>query len=168
MGLEHSYLLQLCKADFCLKVGELVEAENILSRLPDCLSPEMMMLRASLLSRQGNEYAAIKLLLSQPHRCPRHVGYYRQLLNHMIEGKDAVNIMPCAHEALSKFGNILKFSIITTLNLYNRQPGLAKFCAAPADFCKYSAHINQHWQPVGDLRDEWAGGLDPILKFQNY
>ena len=98
VGLKQSYLLQLCKADFCLKVGELVEAERILSRLPDCLSPEMMMLRASLLSRQGNEHAAIKLLLSQLHRCPRHVRYYRQLLNHMIEGKDAVNVMPCAHE----------------------------------------------------------------------
>lgn len=86
-----------------------------------------MMLRASLLSRQGNEYAAIKLLLSQLHRCPRHVGYYRQLLNHMIEGKDAVNIMPCAHEALSKFGEHPEILYhFTTLNLFKRQPGLAK------------------------------------------
>ena len=43
----------------------------------------------------------------------------------MIDGKDAKNVMPCALEALSKFGEhpqILHH--FTTLNLYKRQPGL--------------------------------------------
>ena len=126
-GLEHSYLLQLCKADFYLKAGELSKSEEILNGLPDFLCPEMVMLRASLVSRKESEHAAIELLLSQLHRCPRHIGYYRQLLNHMIEGKDAVNVMPCALEALSKFGEHPEILYhFTALNLYKRQPGLAK------------------------------------------
>ena len=34
-GLEHSLLLQLCKADFYLKAGELLKSEEMLSGLPD-------------------------------------------------------------------------------------------------------------------------------------
>ena len=126
-GLDDSRLLQLCKADFSLKVGELSEAENILNTFSDCFSPEMAMLKASLLSSMGHEDAAVELLLSQLHRCPRHVRYYGQLLGHMIKGKDAKNVMPCALESLSKFGEhpeILHH--FTALNLYKRQPGLAK------------------------------------------
>ena len=85
------------------------------------------MLQATLLSKKGNEQAAIELLLSQLHRCSDHIRYHRQLLNHMIEGKDAINIMPCAHKTLSRFGehpDILY--LFTTLNLYKRQPALAK------------------------------------------
>ena len=63
-GIEQSLLLQLCKADFSLKVGNLLEAENILSRFNECICPEMAMLQASLLSKKGHEQAAIELLLS--------------------------------------------------------------------------------------------------------
>ena len=126
-GIDESRLLQLCKAAYCLKTGDLLEAKNILNFSSHCICPEMAMLRASLLSKMGDEQAAIELLLSNLYRCPRHIRYYRQLLNHMIDGKDAKNVMSCAHEALSKFGEhpqILHH--FTTLNLYKRQPGLAK------------------------------------------
>ena len=45
----------------------------------------------------------------------------------MIDGKDSQNILACANQALSIFGehpHILHH--FTTLNLYKRQPGLAK------------------------------------------
>ena len=52
-GIEQSLLLQLCKPDFSLKVGNLLQAENILSRFNECICPEMAMLQASLLSKKG-------------------------------------------------------------------------------------------------------------------
>ena len=126
-GVDNSPLLQLCKADFYLKVDDLPKAEEMLRALPDFICPEMLMLQASLLSKQGREQAAIELLISQLHRCPNNIRYYRQLLNHIIEGKDAKNVMPCAHEALSKFGENPEILYhFTTINLYKRQPGLAK------------------------------------------
>ena len=67
-GEDSSPLLQLCKADYYLKVGELDKAETSLGRLPSCICPEMAMLQATLLSKKGNEQAAIELLLSQLHR----------------------------------------------------------------------------------------------------
>ena len=127
LDLEHSYLLQLCKAAYYLATGNLPDAEHALSRIPGLLSPEMAMLKASLLSKKGDESAAIQLLLSQLHRCPAHIRYYRQLLCHMIDGKDGLNVMACAHEALSKFGEHPEILYhFTTLNLYKRQPGLAR------------------------------------------
>ena len=77
--------------------------------------------------KAGSHQDAIELLISQLHRCPHNIRYYRQLLNHIIEGKDAKNVMPCAHEALSKFGENPEILYhFTTINLYKRQPGLAK------------------------------------------
>ena len=66
----------------------------------------------------------------------QYVRYYRQLLGHMIKGKDTKNVMPCALESLSKFGEhpeILHH--FTALNLYTRgsqdlrsaQPCCSKF-----------------------------------------
>ena len=45
----------------------------------------------------------------------------------MIDRERCKNVMNCAHEALSKFGeNPEILHHFTTLNLYKRQPGLAK------------------------------------------
>ena len=126
-GLDSSLLLQLCKAFFYLKMGELSKAQELLNRQSEYICPEMAMLQASLMSKRGDEQSAIELLLPQLHRCSVYIPYYRQLLNHMIEGKDAKNVMPCARRALSEFGEhpaILYH--FTTLNLYKRQPGLAR------------------------------------------
>ena len=92
-GIEDSILLQLCKADFYLKAGNFNEAESILRHFSDCICPEMAMLQASLLSKRGDYLAAINLLLSNLHRCPRHIRYYCQLIGHMIDGKDSKNVM---------------------------------------------------------------------------
>ena len=124
-GVDNSPLLQLCKADFYLKVGNLGEAEEMLRALPDFICPEMLMLQASLCSKQGRENAAIQLLLSQLHRCPNNIRYYRQLLNHMIDGKDEKNVLDCANDAISRFGRHPELLYhFTALNLYKRQPGL--------------------------------------------
>ena len=126
-GVDHSLPLQLCKADFYIRQGRLLQAENILSAIANCVCPEMAMLQASLLSKRGDEQAAIELLLSYLDRCPRHIRYYRQLLAHMIDGKDSQNILACANQALSIFGEDPEILFhFTTLNLYKRQPGLAK------------------------------------------
>ena len=127
LGLEDSFLLQMCKAYYCLKVDALVEMEKILSRLPENICPEIVMLQASLLAKKGRHHSAIEKMLAQLHRCPRHIRYYRQLLDHLIEGKDAQNVMPCARDALSKFGEHPQLLYhLTTLNLYKRHPGLAR------------------------------------------
>ena len=113
-GIEDSILLQLCKADF--KSRPFNEVESLLY-FSDCICPEMAMLQASLLSKRGDYLAAINLLLS--FQCPRHIRYYCQLIGHMIDGKDSKNVMACAHQALSEFGEhpqILHH--FTTLNLY--------------------------------------------------
>ena len=56
----------------------------------------------------------------------------------MIEGKDAVNVMPCALEALSKFGEHPEILYhFTALNLYKTAWIGQAFSTAPADFCKY-------------------------------
>ena len=126
-GIEHSISLQLCKANYYIKIGNLLEAENILKLSSHCMCPEKAMLQASLLSKRGDYQSAIDLLLTNLHRCPRHLRYYRQLLSHMIDGKDGKNVMACAHEALSRFGEHPQIlHQFTTLNLYKRQPGLAK------------------------------------------
>ena len=51
-GLESSYLLQLCKAWFFLKAGNLSEADSLLRRLPEFLCPEKVMLQASLFAKR--------------------------------------------------------------------------------------------------------------------
>ena len=68
----------------------------------------MAMIQASLFSKRGNEVKAIDLLLSNLHRCPNHVRYYKQLLLHMIEGKDSNNVMPCARKSIGYFWRALR------------------------------------------------------------
>ena len=62
-GEEKSPLLKLCKANYCLKVGNLAEVEKLLSELPNLMCPEMVMLQGSLLSKKGETQVAIELLL---------------------------------------------------------------------------------------------------------
>ena len=69
-----------------------------LRRLPEFLCPEKVMLQASLLLK-GRSNSAIELVVELASMSD-HIRYYRQILNHMIEGKDAKNVMPCAHQAV--------------------------------------------------------------------
>ena len=57
------------QSDFYIRQGRLLQAENILSAIANCVCPEMAMLQASLLSKRGDEQAAIELLLSYLDRC---------------------------------------------------------------------------------------------------
>ena len=165
-GVNHSLLLQMCKVEFSLKTGDLIEAEKILSGLPNCLSPEMLMLQASLSVLQGNVYEAIECLLAHLHRCSQHVRYYRQLLNHMIDGKDAINTLPCAKEALAKFGEHPEILYhFTALNLLQKQPGLARRSAL---LQQISASIRPTSMNLGNqLAAYEANGQAEWLRFLN-
>ena len=173
-GLESSYLLQLCKAWFFLKAGNLSEADSLLRRLPEFLCPEKVMLQASLLAKKGDQNSAIELMLLNLHRCPTHIRYYRQILNHMIEGKDAKNVMPCAHQALSAFGEHAEILYhCTTLNLYKRQPGLARrsslLAQVSASIRPTSINLsNQLAAYEMNGQTDWLGFLNPSLSEDSF
>jgi protein O-GlcNAc transferase len=126
-GEEQSVLLQLCRAAYLLKLNDLPTAQQVLQGMPKPLSLEGELLQARLLAKQGNELEALALLRPLVVRAPLHLRLVRQLLNHMIDGKDSVHVIPCARGALARFGEHPELLYhITTLNLYSRQPGLAR------------------------------------------
>ena len=84
----------------------------------------------------------------QLHRCPKHIRYYRQLLNHMIEGKDSKNVMPCALEALSKFGENPEILLHFQLELIQEAPGLASALL----FCRW---LLQAWPTLVAFAISW-------------
>jgi protein O-GlcNAc transferase len=126
-GEQQSLLLKLCRIAYLLKSNDLVAAQHLLDVLAVPLPLEACLLQARLLSRQGNEQAALDLLRPLTVRAPRHLRLFRQLLNHMIDGKDSAHVLPCAKEALNRFGEHPELLYhVTTLNLYQRHPGLAR------------------------------------------
>ena len=173
-GQDKSPLLQLCKAKFFIKTGELSKAKDLLSLFSNCVCPEMAMIQASLFSKRGNEAEAIDLLLSNLHRCPNHVRYYKQLLLHMIEGKDSNNVMPCARKALATFGEHSEILYhLTALNLYKRQPGLARRSAL---LQQVSATVRPTSINLGNQlaayemngQSDWLQFLDPVISSEGF
>ena len=60
----------------------------------------------------------------------------------MMDAKDAKNVMACAHYALSEFGEDPQLLYhCTALNLYKRQPGLARRSAL---FSRFLPVFGQH------------------------
>jgi len=126
-GEEQSLLLQLCRVAYLLKTNDLSAAQHVLNSIAAPLPLEGELLQARLLAKQGDEQAALSLLRPLVSRAPRHLRLVRQLLNHMIDGKDSAHVMPSARHALGHFGEHPELLYhITTLNLYRRQPGLAR------------------------------------------
>ncbi len=124
---EQSVLLQLCRVAFLLKANDLLAAQRVLQSIPKPFPLEACLLQARLWAKQGNQYEALELLRPLVLRAPKHLRFARQLLNHMIDGKDSDHILPYAREALSRFGEHPELLYhVTTLNLYQRHPGLAR------------------------------------------
>ena len=119
-------LLRLCRVAFLLKCNEYREAEKLLDDLGlDCL--ESNLLRASLHSRVGNHKLCIDIVLPLIKRAINYLRLYRQGIMHMIDGRDGENIMPTINSAIALFGEHPELlHHITTINLYRRQPGLAR------------------------------------------
>jgi len=126
-GEDQSVLLQLCRVAYLHKRGDLVAAQRHLETISVPLPLEGCLLQARLWAKQGKEQAALSLLRPLTARAPHHLRLFRQLLNHMIDGKDSDHVLSCAREALNRFGeNPELLYHVTTLNLYQRHPGLAR------------------------------------------
>jgi predicted O-linked N-acetylglucosamine transferase (SPINDLY family) len=124
---QQSQLLQLCRIALLLKSADLSTAQYKLNTWNGPLPLEAYMLQAKLYSQLGNEQAAISLLLPLIDKAPNCLRLYRQLLNHLIDGRDGINVMPIARAAIERFGEHPELLYhVTTLNLYQRHPGLAR------------------------------------------
>ena len=92
----------------------------------------------------------------------------------MIEGKDAKNVMPCAHQALSAFGEHAEILYhCTTLNLYKRQPGLARrsslLAQVSASIRPTSINLsNQLAAYEMNGQTDWLGFLNPSLSEDSF
>ena len=128
-GEGESELLKLCRASFYIKTGDLKSAQSCLNSLSaiGIASLEANLLQAQIYHKQANYHDAITFLLPLHRRAPKCLRLYRQLLSHMIDGKDATNILKCAKSVLFEFGEHHEILYhITTINLYQRHPGLAR------------------------------------------
>lgn len=126
-GEDQSVLLRLCRVAFLVKSNDLAAAQRHLETISVPLPLEGCLLQAKLWAKQGIEQAALSMLRPLTARAPHHLRLFRQLLNHMIDGKDSDHVLACAREALNRFGeNPELLYHVTTLNLYQRHPGLAR------------------------------------------
>jgi len=124
---NQSQLLQLCRIAFDLKLNKIADAKQKLQAWHGPLPLEACLLQAKILSKLGDEQAAIALLLPLIDKAPKNLRLYRQLLNHLIDGRDGVNVLNVARAALENFGEHPELLYhVTTLNLYQRHPGLAR------------------------------------------
>ena len=123
---ESNILLKLCRIAFLLTCDELQSAENLLDSLGfQCL--ESCLLTASLHSKLGNYQSCVDIVLPLVVRAPNCLRLYRQAIMHLIDGRDGENIMKIINSALDAFGEHPELlHHVTTVNLYRRQPGLAR------------------------------------------
>ena len=124
---NQSQLLQLCRIALDLKLNKNADAKQKLQAWHGPLPLEACLLQAKLFSKLGDEQAAIALLLPLIDKAPKNLRLYRQLLNHLIDGRDGINVLNVARAALENFGEHPELLYhVTTLNLYQRHPGLAR------------------------------------------
>ena len=110
-----------------MKIGDFAKASRDLEsyRLSETL--EGLMLQASLLSKLGRADQAMQLLKPVIPRVGNHLRFYKQLLQHMLDGLDSENVLGMLREILRRFGEHPEILFhITTVNLLRRQPGLAR------------------------------------------
>ena len=137
-GFESSLLLRLCRATLCLKTGDYQFAASLLD---DVVDPplEVLMLQAKLCACSGNHIGAVEILRPAISRAPKNLRLFKQILQHQFDAKDGRDIKNIALCALQEFGEhpqILHHC--TALNLFQRQPGLAR----------RSALLQQVWSSV--------------------
>ena len=119
-------LLRLCRISFLLKCNELHKAQQLFDDIR-IHTLESCLLEASMCSKLGNHAKAIEIVLPLLARAPKCLRLYRQAIMHLIDGRDGENILPVLNSAIEIFGeNPELLHHITTVNLYRRQPGLAR------------------------------------------
>ena len=126
-GISKSRLLKLCRVASYLKLGDFSNASRELQshRLSETL--EGLMLQASLLSKLGRADQAMQLLKPIVPRVNNHLRFYKQLLQHMLDGLDSEHVLEMLREILRRFGEHHEILFhVTTVNLCRRQPGLAR------------------------------------------
>ena len=137
LGLDSS-LLMICRSFYFLKIGKISDALDLISDEP---SPplEIYLLKAQALSLSGNYLEAVMLLKSIRDASKRNLRFCTQLIQHQFEAKDGSDLKQNLTEALSLFGEHPQLlHHCTSLNLFQRQPGLAR----------RSALLQQTWASV--------------------
>ena len=137
-GLDSSLLMRICRSFYFLKIGKISDALDLISDEP---SPplEIYLLKAQALSLSGNYLEAVMLLKSIRDASKRNLRFCTQLIQHQFEAKDGSDLKQNLTEALSLFGEHPQLlHHCTSLNLFQRQPGLAR----------RSALLQQTWASV--------------------
>ena len=126
-GESKCILLQLCRASYLLKAGKNTEAASLLSSLKKPLPLEALILQAQLQAKASQHEAACLLLKPLIDKAPNHLRLFRQLLIAQIDSRDGAGVLAVACAALKSFGEHPEFLyLMTTLNLFQRHPGLAR------------------------------------------
>ncbi len=126
-GEESSPLLALARIGLAIKRKNLPEAQHRLAALCSSPSLEALQLEARCLSLQGNHRDALALLHPALKRAPQHLGLMVQLLELVVDAREPSLVLPIARHALAASGehpDLLWH--VTTVKLYQRQPGLAR------------------------------------------
>ena len=132
-------LLALARIAFDLKCKRLAQAQQGLSVLPQPPSLEALRLQARCWSLQGKDREALALLYPVLQRAPNNLGLMVQVLELIIDAREASVVLPTARQALATHGEHADLLChITSIKLYQRQPGLAR----------RSALIQQAWASV--------------------
>jgi len=136
---DKSLLLQLAYIALLLKRLRLAEAQELLDHRhgPECL--EVLRLKARCLALQGDPRSALALLQPALHRAPKNRSLMVQLLELVIEAHDAPQVLPTIRHAIGMYGEHPDLLChVTTVKLFQRQPGLAR----------RSALLQQAWASV--------------------
>ena len=133
-GLQESLLLKICKSYFLLRTGHDELAHQVIADSKNsCL--ELIMLRAKILAVRGDHQAAVNLLDPIWDRACHNLRFCKQLLQHKMDAKDGRDVKQKAEKALINFGeNSQLLYHCTALNLFQRQPGLARRSALYSKF----------------------------------
>ena len=137
-GLDYSLYLRICRAYYLLEIDQVDEALQLVETEAN-ISLEAYLIKARVLAAKGNHLGAAQLLKSIRERAKYNLRFNQQLLQHQLDAKDGSDIMHNLTEALNLFGEHPQILYhCTSLNLFQRQPGLAR----------RSALLQQVWASV--------------------
>ncbi len=138
-GEYQSVWLRLSRAALLLKTLRLEEAQEVLATTPQPYCLEALRLQARGLAMQGLYGPALALLKAALARAPLHRPLITQLLELVIDAREAPLVVPLARHALQVHGEHPELLFhVTTVKLFQRQPGMAR----------RSALINQVWASI--------------------
>jgi protein O-GlcNAc transferase len=126
-GEAQSVWLRLSRVALLLKTLRLEEAQQALARLPQPPCLEALRLHARGLAMQGLHAQALALLKPALERAPLHRPLITQVLELVIDAREAPWVVPLARRALEVHGEHPELLChVTTVKLFQRQPGMAR------------------------------------------